>query len=136
MSRLEEIAHHIGYEWAMMLGACQTEWHVEKSIGALNVSKRDPLRVVHLHSRTELVWLHARVLYGFLFVESQRYKDDLRVKEFLTEPNRSKWNRKSGFCAEDLCHVLKSQCVQGGGINAKIMHATTLRLTDANGLPT
>jgi hypothetical protein len=56
-----EIAHCIGYEWAMLLGTAETDWH--KNIPALGVVERDPLRVVHLHARTELVWLHA---YGEL----------------------------------------------------------------------
>jgi hypothetical protein len=60
-SHLREIAHCIGYEWAMLFGATETDWH--KNIPALGVVERDPLRVVHLRARTELVWLHA---YGEL----------------------------------------------------------------------
>jgi hypothetical protein len=45
----------------MLFGATETDWH--KNIPALGVVERDPLRVVHLRARTELVWLHA---YGEL----------------------------------------------------------------------
>ena len=49
------IAHHIGYEWGMLLGAAETAWHVDGSINALGVSKSNPQRVIHLHARTELL---------------------------------------------------------------------------------
>jgi len=61
VSELREFAHDIGYEWAMVLGASETDWH--KIVDVL--AERAPLRAVHNYARTELVWLHARNLHDF-----------------------------------------------------------------------
>jgi len=66
MTDLRAIAGRVGYEWTMMLGAADTSWHLDTTLQTLNhVPEKAPLRVVHSHARTELVWLHARELYAF-----------------------------------------------------------------------
>lgn len=121
---LRNIAHHIGYEWAMLLGACDTEWH---KIG--NLRRRSPLRVVHEHARTELVWLHARVLYDFLFKQGQ---GTVQVIEFLEPKKCREWRREKHWKPEILCEEVHSNV---GRANQKLFHLLKGRLGDTEGLP-
>jgi hypothetical protein len=134
---LREIANKIGYEWAMLLGACETNWHTD--IPALVVSKRDPLRVVHKCARTELVWLHARVLHGCLFNKPRIFNkpgnDDLFITLFLDPPASADWNFKSDLRPEYLCPTVAKMVERGGRANKKLFHLTAARLTDVDGLP-
>jgi len=120
---LKAIAGRIGYEWAMFLGACETDWH-RHAPDAL----REPLRVVHLHARTELVWLHARGLYDFVFRRSRR-KGDLDIGEFLEGNAAIDWKARD---AADICPSVDSNIERA---NTKLFHPTMVRLTDMRGLP-
>src|SRR5262245_12040788 len=95
---LREIATWIGYEWAMPLRACETNWH--KDIPALKVSERDPLRVVHKCARTELVWLHARNLHNCLF--EPPHGDDVSVVQFLDPAACNVWNKRQDLLPTSL----------------------------------
>jgi hypothetical protein len=133
---LKSIAHHIGYEWAMLLGAANTEWHKSPP----EVHEKNPLLAIHLHARTELVWLHARVLYGFLFVKNRKSRptdkhENLMVVDFLDDRAMQEWGNANGLRAVDLCPTVMAQAVAGGLANTKLMHATDVRITDPNSLP-
>jgi hypothetical protein len=99
MTDLRAIAGRVGYEWTMMLGAADTSWHLDMTLQALNLPEKAPLRVVHSHARTELVWLHARELYAFLFIRPDPKSDDLSVTSFLDGQARQDWGKKMGFAA-------------------------------------
>jgi hypothetical protein len=120
--RLFKIANRVGYEWAMLLGACNTEWHE-------TVNLPQPLRVVHEHARTELVWLHARVLYDFLFKQG---KGTLRATEFLEPKASREWRREKCWKPVTLCEQVHSNIDRS---NQKLFHLLKGRLTDTVGLP-
>jgi hypothetical protein len=122
METLHKIAHHIGYEWAMLLGAAATSWHSQDTIRALKVSERNPLRVVHLHARTELVWLHARALHDCLF--KPRRGDDVEVDLFLDAHARTQWNNRNDLIAEHLCPTVHEVVKHQGRANKKLFHLT------------
>jgi hypothetical protein len=130
MEKLSEIAHDIGYEWAMLLGAAETDWHLDVP----NMPERNPLRVVHLHARTELVWLHARVLHDCLFKEPRR-PDDVSVLPFLDNPARTDWNNTNNLRPEHLCPTVHKVVKSWGRANKKLFHLTTARQTHKTGLP-
>jgi hypothetical protein len=113
----------------MLLGACDTDWHKQAP-----QAKRSPLRAVHLYSRTELVWLHARVLYGFLFMPPKR-RDDLSIRCFLDGQAAKDWTSKVDLQPKRLCPTVDSECENLGRANKKLFHLTEVRLWDRNGLP-
>ena len=132
MTDLRAIAGRVGYEWTMMLGAADTSWHLDTTLQTLNLPEKAPLRVVHSHARTELVWLHARELYAFLFIKPDPKSDDLSVTSFLDDQARQDWGKKEGLRGEDLCPTLKKHYKRA---NKKLFHLTEARLTDTSGLP-
>jgi hypothetical protein len=126
VNELHQIAHHIGYEWAMFLGATETSWHEHAP-----EAPRAPLHVVHKHARTELVWLHARILFDFLF-KFKRRKNDLYVGDFLEGDAFKDWYREERWTAPKMCKVVDSNVERA---NKKLFHPTRRRLKDSCGLP-
>jgi hypothetical protein len=126
VSELREFAHHIGYEWAMLLGASETDWH--KTVDALD--KRAPLRAVHKYATTELVWLHARNLYDFLFKRGK--KNCLYVGDFLEAKAAEDWKSEKRWRPAALCPEVTSNMVRA---HEKLFHPNKKRRGDDRGLP-
>jgi len=124
-AQLREVAEIIGYEWAMLLGASDSDWN-----RAYKEADHTPIAVVHSHARTELVWLHGRCLYDCLF-KNGRMADDVSIPLlFLTEDRRREWTNLSW--AASVCPVMTDAY---GRSNKKLFHVTLKRLEDKTGLP-
>jgi hypothetical protein len=123
---LRKTAGVIAYEWAMLLGASDSNWHHLKVPAG-------PLAVVHAHARVELVWVHGRCLYDFLFKQKKNRKvDDLYVGAFLEGDAARKWNVEKEFHPHPLCTKVAGNIERA---NKKLFHPTERRFTDAWGLP-
>lgn len=95
-SDLENAAGHVGYEWAMLLGSRQSDWH---KLPAHSDSFKD---LANKHARTEVVLLHARLLHDFLF-RPPDHSDDVSAVDFLENGAAQEWesdreNLKHKFC--------------------------------------
>jgi hypothetical protein len=122
LTELEEIAADIGYEWAMLLGSRRADWHD----AAKGMAERDPLRCANMHATVELIWLHARVLYEFLF----DVKDSKRasVEAFLDVGGLREWrNTKATLRSEELRK-------EYGRAHDKLFHMGRKRIADNEGL--
>lgn len=115
---LRQGAEHLGYEWAMLLGARETNWH--------KLTSTSPLQgLANQHGRTEITLLHARTIYEFLFfTEASRFKDDVRATHFLHGADRTQWEVDRDNLAKRYCPTVRDDL---GRLNKRLFHLSYLR---------
>ena len=96
---LKQGASYVGYEWAVMAGARLVDWHKD-------VPEDKSFHAIVSHSaRTELILLHARALYDFLFYPTPR-DDDVISIDVLGVNNARTWEDNRGNNCQKLCPIL------------------------------
>jgi hypothetical protein len=115
---LRQAAEHLGYEWAMLLGARQADWHKLASSTAVQ-------RMANNHGRTEVTLLHTRTIYEFLFFSGTfRYPDDVRATHFLRGADRATWEQDRLILAQRFCPSLTANWER---LNKKLFHLSYKR---------
>lgn len=90
----EKMAGHIGYEWAMLLGAAESDWNDPGLKNKTPPYPITPRAIANECARTELVLLHGRALFHFLFVYNKaQFPDALNALDFLEPPESGQWEK-------------------------------------------
>ncbi len=117
--QLREAAKHLGYEWAMLLGARHTDWH--------KLQTSDPLQGrANQHARVEVMLLHTRVIYEFLFgTRTPQHPDDVRAADYLPGTLKSDWERDRASLRKTLCPSIERDMDR---LNKRLFHLSYERI--------
>jgi len=116
---LAEAAKHISYEWGMLRGAAESDWH------RLPVTAGSFQKLINSNARTELVLLHARLLYDFLFTFSDD-GDDVQAPDFLEGAAATNWRKDRPRLAKTYCPILTKDRRR---LNKRLFHLSYKRET-------
>jgi len=125
-AELKKAAAHIGYEWRMLQGAVESDWH------QFSVAAGSHQELCNAHARTELVLLHARLLYDFLFTFSDS-PDDIQASDFLEGAAMREWCKRRKRLATTYCPVLTNHRKR---LNKRLFHLSYQRDTLPKGWDT
>lgn len=117
--QLRKAAHHLGYEWAMLLGARHTDWH--------KLPATDPVqKIANENARVEIMLLHTRVMYEFLFgVRSNQHPDDMRAFDYLHGAVKDDWQLNRTTLAKKLCPSIDKDWDR---LNKRLFHLSYQRI--------
>lgn len=117
--QLHEAAKHLGYEWAMLLGARDSDWD--------RLPASNPVqKIANDHARTEVILLHTRVIYEFLFLRrSPQHPDDVRAFDYLSGNAKDDWEINHVTLVKKLCPTIEKDWDR---LNKKLFHLSYERI--------